>query len=136
MEERFNLEKYLRTINTEAGESDPPGEETFYAVCELVERCFEAEWEKSDDRSRNHRLEREKRAIIGYDKEVRYYKERIREILREHRLTESWFPPWYPDLAEGVFAELYGLSGLAPWAYDMCGYRLIHIILNILKKVM
>ena len=120
MEERYNLEKYLKGRRAGAGDTGIPGEEGFAAVCEIVERCFEAEWEKSDDRSRNMRLEREKRAIIGYEKEVRYYKERIREILRERRLTESWFPPWYPNLAEGVFAELYGLSGLAPWAYDMC----------------
>lgn len=28
------------------------------------------------------------------------------------------YPPWYRSLAEGIFAELYGLSGLTPWAYD------------------
>lgn len=58
--------------------------------------------------------------MIGYEQEAGYYKERIREIVNDKKLSLGWYPPWYPDLAEGVFAELYGLAGLAPWAYDMC----------------
>ena len=118
MEGRFDLQEY---INREAPGFDRSrrGEEVFAAVCEVVRRSFDAEWEKTEDRLKNIRLEREKKAIIGYEREVRYYKEKIRGILREKKLTDAWCPPWFPDLTEAVFAELYGLSGLAPWAYDM-----------------
>ena len=68
---------------------------------------------------KTRKLEREKKAMMGYEEEMRFYKEKIRQILSEENLLNRWYPSWYPDLVEGVFAELYGLSGLAPWAYDM-----------------
>lgn len=120
MVKEFDLEEYMNRISSRSCDFNKGGEEGFLAVCELVGRQFDSDWENTDDKAKNIKLEREKRAIIGYEKEVGYYKERIREILRDRKLSDSWFPPWYPDLTEGVFAELYGLSGLAPWAYDMC----------------
>lgn len=74
---------------------------------------------ETDDEIKRRKLELEKKAIMGYESEMNFYKERIRDILEDKRLTEGSYPQWYPDLTEAVFAELYGLSGLAPWAYDM-----------------
>lgn len=93
--------------------------EEFMAVCQAVELAFEREWRETDDESKDSKLEREKQAIMGAQQETAFYKEKIREILWERALLDKWFPPWYPNIEEGVFAELYGLSGLAPWAYDM-----------------
>ncbi|TDP59634.1 ATPase, T2SS/T4P/T4SS family [Aminicella lysinilytica] len=119
MDKEFDLEEYMNQAAPGVKERKE-GMEGFMTVCDLVGRQFDSEWEETDDRSKNLKLEREKRAIIGYEKDVGYYKERIREILREKKLAESWYPSWYSDLTEAIFAELYGLSGLAPWAYDMC----------------
>lgn len=117
MEKTFDLESYVRTT---AGDSDAQvGEEAFRRICEAVRLVFDSEWNATDEIARNRKLAREKRAIIGYEQEVGFYKVKIREILHARKLADGWFPPWYPDLTEAVFAELYGLAGLAPWAYDM-----------------
>ena len=118
MEKAFSLEEYLsRNLQVRDNRAEDPVK--FQEICEAVEREFDKEWDETDDQSKNRKLEREKRAIMGHEEETRFYKEKIREILREKKLADSWYPSWYPSLAEGVFAELYGLAGLAPWAYDM-----------------
>ncbi|MBR4019776.1 MAG: hypothetical protein IKI99_00520, partial [Firmicutes bacterium] len=98
-----------------------PMEQTnrFMDICEMVRQVFDQEWKETDDTVKKRKLEREKKAMMGYEEEMRFYKEKIRMILSERNLLEQWHPDWYPNLIEGVFAELYGLSGLAPWAYDM-----------------
>ncbi len=92
---------------------------SFYDLCASVEAVFEREWRSAQEWEKQDMLAREKRAIIGYEDASEYYKDRIREILAEAVLTPmSVLPPWYESLEEGIFAELYGLAGLAPWAYD------------------
>lgn len=93
--------------------------ERFENVCKYVAETFEKEWSETDDMAKNLKLEREKKAIMGYEVEMNFYKEKIKTILREKKLLDEEFPPWYENLQEGVFAELYGLAGLAPWAYDL-----------------
>lgn len=119
MEKEFCLEEYLNKTLTSQHQSSADDMGKFLAICRAVEMEFDKEWNETDDEAKNRKLEREKRAIMGFDEETRFYKEKIKEILQEKKLSDSWYPPWYPDLAEGVFAELYGLAGLAPWAYDM-----------------
>ncbi len=131
--EKFSLAKYLsrneqyrQEFSDEYGayrenrERGSRGERSeFQAVLGLVRRRLDAEWEDADDATRGFRLEKETRALIGCPEEVAFYKEKIRGILTEERLIMADYPPWYTDLTEAVFAELYGLSGLASWAYDM-----------------
>lgn len=119
MEKAFSLEEYLsRTLCGDEEEKTDPMER-FRQICEVIEKEFDKEWDETDDLAKNRRLEREKKAIMGFSEETEFYKEKIREILREKKLEKSWYPQWYPSLSEGIFAEVYGLSGLAPWAYDM-----------------
>lgn len=119
MEKAFSLEEYMSGVlqNREPEKMDPM--ERFQQICAMVEREFDKEWDETDDLAKNRKLEREKRAMMGFDEETRFYKEKIKEILREKKQENCWYPPWYPNLYEGVFAEVYGLAGLAPWAYDM-----------------
>lgn len=119
MEKAFHLETYLqsRLALSQAECSDRL--ERFFHVCEIVRQSFDQEWKETDDLAKKRKLEREKRAMMGYEEEMIFYKEKIRMILSDRNLLEQWYPDWYPDLTEGVFAELYGLAGLAPWAYDM-----------------
>ncbi len=92
--------------------------EDFYKLCKIVGEHFDREWEEAGEWEKEERLEREKKAIMGYQEEIEYYKERIEALLEVlSRWKNVYFPPWYGKLSEGVFAELYGLAGLEPWAY-------------------
>ncbi len=92
--------------------------EAFYHICRMVEDVFEADWRDTDEAAKSRKLEREKRAIMGYERERMFFQERIRDILADRGWQNTRFPSWYGDLAEGVFHEVYGLAGLAPWVYD------------------
>lgn len=119
MEKAFQLETYLQSTMAETMGEKLDKMERFFHVCEVVRRTFDQEWKETEELAKKRNLEREKRAMMGYEEEMTFYKEKIRMILSERNLLEQWHPDWYPDLTEGVFAELYGLAGLAPWAYDM-----------------
>lgn len=118
MEEKFNLAEYL-SINGETQKDTEDGEHAFQDVLKFVKQKLDQEWENAGDDTRGFRLEKETRAIIGCEEEVRFYKEKIKSILMENRLMACSYPAWFLNLTEAVFAELYGLSGLASWAYDM-----------------
>ncbi|MBR5739799.1 MAG: Flp pilus assembly complex ATPase component TadA, partial [Firmicutes bacterium] len=82
-----------------------------------VLKCLEDEWKNSAESDRTDRLAVEKRAIMGYPEEVRQVKDSIRNIIEEKGFEQT-FPPWYRTCEDAVFNELFGLSGIAPWAYD------------------
>ncbi len=119
IKEEFYLDEFLdRSIkSTKIAEEDK--ESRFENICTIVLEAFDKDWDETDDLAKNRKLEREKRAIMGYKVETEFYKEKIKEILREKKILDEWYPPWYENICEAIFAELYGLSGLAPWAYDM-----------------
>ncbi len=95
---------------------------SFYNLCAAVEAVFEKEWRGAQEWQKQDILVREKRAIIGYEDATSYYKDRIRDVLSiqfaSSKAKLPACPPWYKSLEDGIFAELYGLAGLAPWAYD------------------
>lgn len=91
---------------------------TFEEVCSRVETSMENLWKAADETDRMMRLEREKRAIMGFEEEMEEYRRDIRQIICDGGMEQGECPPWYKNLAEGVFNELYGLAGLAPWVYD------------------
>lgn len=93
------------------------GDCTFEELCERVRERMEQEWKLFDDFEKMERLAREKAAILGHEAEMDFYKSKIRKIIEAEAL-QAQTPPWYEDLTEGVFAELYGLAGLSPWVYD------------------
>lgn len=90
----------------------------FKEACDAVLEELEKEWKNADEAGRLERLESEKRAIMGYPEDMERYKERIGRIAEQKNLDGAECPPWYRNIREGIFNELYGLSGLAPWAYD------------------
>ena len=71
MARAFDLEEYMREAGKSRRPAMPEGEEAFAAICETVRAAFDSDWRSADEGARDRRLEREKRAIIGYDKEVR-----------------------------------------------------------------
>ena len=90
----------------------------FKEACDLVLEDLEKEWKGAGETERLERLESEKRAILGYPEDMEIYKERIGRIIKRRGLEKAECPPWYKNIREGIFHELYGLSGLAPWVYD------------------
>ena len=91
----------------------------FHDVCKSIEASFEKEWHGAQEWEKEDKLRREKRAIIGYEEDVAFYKDKIKLWLSTRDDVGSIvFPPWYTNLTEAIFAELYGLAGLAPWVYD------------------
>lgn len=90
----------------------------FEDACETVLEVFEKEWRAVPDSVRTERLEKEKKAIMGFREEIQEYKAKIGRIVEEKGLGDVPCPAWYKDITEGIFNELYGLAGLAPWAYD------------------
>jgi len=92
----------------------------FEILCESIRATFTKEWE-NDVSGFETILERQKRAIIGYDREVDYFKDKINDYLKEHHLKESWYPKWYSDITEAVFQENWGVAGLSEW---LCGESL------------
>lgn len=91
---------------------------TFEEACRLVEAVLESRWKSAEETERMMRLEKEKRAIMGFEEDMDEYRHDIGQIICEEGIENVEFPPWYRTLADGVFNELYGLAGLAPWAYD------------------
>jgi pilus assembly protein CpaF len=60
-------------------------------------------------------LDRQKKAIIGYEKEVKYFRDKIEEYLKRNACSDYWFPEWYVDLTDAVFQENWGLAGVSEW---------------------
>ena len=116
----FSLENFLDEYSNEPIKTrqETDAHFDFEAICNLVEKNLDIDWNDADDASKQLKLEREKSAIIGYEKDVLFYKDKIREILRQNKLEEASFPSYYQDIIEAIFAELYGLAGISPWAYD------------------
>ena len=95
MEEKFNLAEYLSSNGDgqkQSQEQNQTEEGSFYDVLDIVRRKLDQEWEKAGDDTRGLRLEKETRAIIGCEEEVRYYKEKIKSILMENRMMACPFP--------------------------------------------
>ena len=90
----------------------------FKEACDNVLENLEKEWKKAGEADRLERLESEKRAIMGFEEDMDIFKQKIDAIVKDKGLENAECPAWYRSVPEGIFNELYGLSGLAPWVYD------------------
>ncbi len=90
-----------------------PGYGPFYDLCARIMAIFFRDWEDKDH-SRSA-LEIQKRAIIGYEKEKNFFKNRIGELVRSLGAERVRFPAWYSSLEDGIYHENWGLAGLAEW---------------------
>lgn len=90
----------------------------FESICQSIKKSFEQEIEKQyaqNDNSSDEILYIQKRAIIGYEREVNFLKEKIKERIRKHQLKHEWYPQWYKNLTNAIFHENWGLAGVAEW---------------------
>lgn len=85
----------------------------FNKLCSLVYQNFMKQFDekKFDDKL----LERNNKAIIGYQNEKSFFYDEINKYLRENNLENEWYPDWFNSLTEAIFHENWGLSGIARW---------------------
>ena len=96
----------------------------FYSLCKNVNNYIEKLWnidnQNNIDKAKNTNksdklLETQRKAIIGYENEINFFKDKISEYLKAHSLSKEPFPNWYSDLVSAIFHELFGLAGVAEW---------------------
>ncbi len=83
----------------------------FKELCEQVKNHFNDKVKKDSE----DMLEYQKKAILGYQKQVNYFLELIEEFLKENNKSSVPYPPWYASLSEGIFHERWGLAGIHTW---------------------
>lgn len=87
---------------------------SFQTLCMLINLEFQKEWEEeSSDIQRM--LAIQKNAIIGYDKEVGFFKNKIKHYIKKRNAAETKYPDWYKSLEDAVYHENWGLAGIAQW---------------------
>ena len=86
----------------------------FKQLTEEIKNEFLREWGENRGDLRGVLL-LQKKAIIGYEREVRYFKEKIADLIDRKGLGDTEFPEWYPTLVDAVFHENWGLAGVAEW---------------------
>ena len=95
----------------------------FETICRIVETNLSPGMHKTGDEhktadlpDRLPDLDLQKRAIIGYPKDVRIYMQIIREVLESLGLSGSFdVPAWYKSEEDAVFHEIWGRAGMIEW---------------------
>lgn len=86
---------------------------TFESLCQKIKEAFFLDWDKGE--SSKSTLDIQKRAIIGYEREVEFFKLRINELIVDLCAENTKYPLWYQSLAEGIYHENWGLAGISEW---------------------
>lgn len=87
----------------------------FLRTCAIVDqRLKQVEEEESTGQS-SLILDRQKKAIQGFQEEVSYYKDKIRDIIQKEGFGNCPYPPWYDSLEDAVYHENLGYAGLSEW---------------------
>ncbi len=110
------LDEYVRRKQNRKLESVEKEVYSFPSLCEKVKEAFFLDWQNQDNSSVS--LEIQRRAIIGYEKEKNFFKDRIFELLKEANALDSDYPDYYANLVDAIYHELWGLSGMAEWFSD------------------
>jgi pilus assembly protein CpaF len=108
--EKFYLDEYLKSRNKEDGRQGLD----FQKLCRRVNQEFLKEWEDGTE-NMDSALRIQKKAIIGYENEVSYFKSRIRQLIKKYGAEHSSRPDWYESLEDGIYQENWGLAGVAEW---------------------
>jgi len=116
--DRFEIEKYLEMHEKNRGRDDKGG--AFLDFCRLCDRIrneFIREWDE-DRHDFHNALNLQKRAIIGYQKEVCYFKQRIVDCIDRLNASNCKYPQYHKTLEDAVYHEIWGLAGIAEWFSD------------------
>lgn len=113
---RFYLEDYLKEDceNEYSAMSEEEIEKEFLRLCDKVKEEFNSEW-NSEKENLSGILDIQKRAIIGYEKETSYFKDKIIRYLQSSSQENARYPSYYNSLPEAVYHQNWGLAGMAEW---------------------
>jgi len=109
--EKFYLDHYLKS-RSKGNENSSSLD--FKKLCYRVNLEFLKEWENGNENLEST-LRIQKNAIIGYEKEVSYFKSRIRELIKKYNAEHTNYPNWYESLEDGIYHENWGLAGISEW---------------------
>ncbi len=114
--EKFHIDEYLAEIHSDlrTESQNTRGEDGFKSICTKVYKEISKEWQEHKQGA-HHMLELQKKAIIGHDKEVAYYKDKIQTVLRGLGLTNAQCPSHYQSIEDGIYHENWGLAGISQW---------------------
>ncbi len=108
--DQFYLDQYLEQENHKKNTE----EMDFLSLCEHIKNLFFFEMENQEENLYSY-MDIQKKALIGYENEVTYFKEKIRTFIKEEHAEAVTYPPWYENLIDGVYHENWGLSGISQW---------------------
>jgi len=108
--EKFYLDDYLKSRTKEP---DHRGLD-FQKLCRRVNTEFLREWDDGKE-NLDSALRIQKKAIIGYENEVSYFKSRISQLIKKYGAEQSSYPGWYDSLEDGIYQENWGLAGASEW---------------------
>lgn len=124
MREPFALDQYLLQLqiaNNAQSQTKKEGDmQRFLDITDVISQMFleDTQVDRAGTEAISASLQRQKRAIIGYAKDVAFYKEKIREYLKARDLVGEWYPQWYESQEDAIFHEVWGLAGMSAWCYD------------------
>lgn len=108
--EKFYLDQFIK-VETSSGNNK---KSDFKSICQQVNQAFIKAWENGEE-GMDSALRIQKNAIIGWEKEVSYFKTRIREMLKQYGWEREPYPQWYDTLEDAIYHENWGLAGVAEW---------------------
>lgn len=114
--EKFYLDDFLNLQGEEEGElfgEIVPVLPDFISVCQSVKEVFFQRYQSEENLQ--SAMEIQKRAIVGYQQEVEFYKEKISELVAENHWEAVAYPQWYENLVNGIYHENWGMAGMAEW---------------------
>lgn len=111
--EKFYLDSYLESKQSIKNMKSFD----FFQLCQKVNAEFIKEWEEGKENIESA-LRIQKKAIIGYENEVAYFKSRIKELLKIYGAEKVSYPEWYNSLDDGIYNEIWGLAGISEWFHS------------------
>ncbi len=108
--EKFYVDEYL-SKEQERGRN---AEFSFESLCALVNLEFQKEWEDEKENIYGM-IAIQKNAIIGYENEVLFFKNKIKKYIKSRKAENTKFPKWYESLEDGIYQENWGLASVAEW---------------------
>lgn len=86
---------------------------SFTTLCSDIKAILDGMAEEQLDKE--VALERQRNALIGEEKQVLYYKNKIKDILVQKNLKDEWYPEWYASLEDAIFSENLGFASIDNW---------------------
>lgn len=118
--EKFYLDQYLPKVESNTRDMSIARDGEFYKLCKIINGKFISEWQQETENT-SETLRIQKKAILGYQQEVSYFKNKILDVIKEMGVAHLEFPSWYESLEDGIYQENWGMAGMAEWFYPKHG---------------